>query len=125
MKIIDLRSDTVTHPTENMRQAMAQAKVGDDVLNEDPTIQKLQTLASEKVGKEASLFVPSGTMGNLVSLLTHCSRGDEIILGDQSHIFLNEVGGASAFGGIQPRPLPNLRDGTINLNTLEKVRRGD
>lgn len=120
MKTIDLRSDTVTHPTEAMRMAMAQAEVGDDVLNEDPTIQRLQTLAAKKIGKEASLFVPSGTMGNLVSLMTHCSHGDEIILGDQSHIFLNEVGGAAALGGIQPRILQNLNDGTIDLDVLEK-----
>ncbi len=120
-KIIDLRSDTVTLPTQAMRTAMAQAEVGDDVLNEDPTIHKLQSLAAQKIGKEAALFIPSGTMGNLVSLLSHCSRGDEVILGDQSHIFLNEVGGISALGGIQPRILPNLKDGTIDLDAMESA----
>ncbi|MDH5762885.1 MAG: low-specificity L-threonine aldolase [Nitrospinota bacterium] len=119
MPIIDLRSDTMTQPTEAMRQAMAQAEVGDDVFNEDPTINKLQDLAAEKLGKEAALFIPSGTMGNLVSLLTHCGRGDEIILGDRSHIFLNEVGGLSALGGIHPHPIPNLDDGTLPLEAIE------
>ena len=87
MQIIDLRSDTMTQPTEAMREAMAKAEVGDDVFDEDPTIHQLQDMAAEKLGMEAALFVPSGTMGNLVSLLTHCGRGDEIILGDRSHIF--------------------------------------
>ena len=119
MQIIDLRSDTMTQPTEAMREAMAKAEVGDDVFNEDPTIHRLQDMAAEKLGKEAALFLPSGTMGNLVSLLTHCGRGDEIILGDQSHIFLNEVGGVSALGGIHPHTLPNQEDGTISLELLE------
>jgi threonine aldolase len=104
---------------------MANAVVGDDVLNEDPTIHSLQNMASEMLGKESSLFVPSGTMGNLVSLLTHCQRGDEVILGDQSHIFLNEVGGMSALGGIQPRILTNSPDGTINLPDIENSIRHD
>lgn len=119
MQIIDLRSDTMTQPTEAMREAMAQAEVGDDVFDEDPTLHQLQDLAAAKLGKEAALFLPSGTMGNLVSLLTHCGRGDEILLGDRSHIFLNEVGGVSALGGIHPRPIPNRDDGTLPLDTLE------
>ena len=119
MNIIDLRSDTLTHPTETMRTAMAQADVGDDVFGEDPTVNRLEKLTAERIGKEAAIFVPSGTMGNLISMLSHCARGDEVILGDQSHIFLNEVGGIAALGGIQPHILPNEPDGTLNLKTLE------
>ncbi len=125
MEPIDLRSDTVTQPTKKMREAMGLADVGDDVLDEDPTIHQLQDIAAEKLGKEAALFVPSGTMGNLVSLLTHCQRGDEVILGDLSHIFLNEVGGISALGGIHPRILANSPDGTIELEALRKAIRHD
>jgi threonine aldolase len=121
MQIIDLRSDTMTQPTEAMREAMAKAEVGDDVFDEDPTIHQLQDMAAEKLGMEAALFLPSGTMGNLVSLLTHCGRGDEIILGDRSHIFLNEVGGLSALGGIHPHTLPNRDDGTLPLDALENA----
>jgi threonine aldolase len=121
MKIIDLRSDTFTQPTDAMRAAMARAEVGDDVFEEDPTLNRLQDLAAEILGKEAALFVPSGTMGNLVSLLTHCQRGDEVILGNQSHIFLNEVGGMAALGGIHPHPIPNQTDGTLALGTLEQT----
>ena len=121
MQIIDLRSDTMTQPTVEMREAMAKADVGDDVFNEDPTIHRLQDMAAEKLGMEAALFLPSGTMGNLVSLLTHCGRGDEIILGDRSHIFLNEVGGLSALGGIHPHTLPNLDNGTLPLDALESA----
>ena len=119
MTIIDLRSDTMTQPTEAMREAMARAEVGDDVFNEDPTLHRLQDMAAEKLGMEAALYLPSGTMGNLVSLLTHCGRGDEIILGDRSHIFLNEVGGLSALGGIHPHTIPNRDDGTLPLDALE------
>jgi len=120
MTVIDLRSDTVTQPTDAMREAMASAKVGDDVLNEDPTVHELQDLAADMLGKEAALFVPSGTMGNLISVLAHCGRGDEILLGDRSHIFLNEVGGVAAFGGIHPRTIPNEPDGTIPLDLIRK-----
>ena len=118
--MINLRSDTFTQPTESMREAMAQAEVGDDVYQEDPTVKNLETLAAEKTGKEAALFVPSGTMGNLISVLSHCGRGDEILLGDKSHISLYEVGGVSALGGIHPRTLPNNDDGTISIELLEK-----
>ncbi|MFQ5444549.1 MAG: low-specificity L-threonine aldolase [Nitrospinales bacterium] len=120
-KTLDLRSDTVTQPTATMREAMARAEVGDDVLNEDPTLHRLQELAARKMGKEEALFVPSGTMGNLVSILTHCGRGDEVILGDQSHIFLNEVGGLSALGGVHPRIISNNDDGTLPLDILENA----
>ena len=90
MKIIDLRSDTVTHPTPAMREVMYRAEVGDDVFGEDPTINRLERMAAERMGKETGLFVVSGTMGNLVALLTHCGRGDEGILGNRSHTFLFE-----------------------------------
>ena len=120
MSTIDLRSDTLTQPTEAMRNAMAQADVGDDVFGEDPTVNRLEKIAAERVGKEAAVFVPSGTMGNLISMLSHCARGDEVILGDQSHIFLNEVGGIAALGGIHPHIIPNEPDGTLGLETLEK-----
>ncbi len=120
MTVIDLRSDTVTQPTDAMREAMARAKVGDDVLDEDPTVHELQNLAADMLGKEAALFVPSGTMGNLISVLAHCGRGDEILLGDRSHIFLNEVGGVAAFGGVHPRTLPNEPDGTLSLDLIRK-----
>ena len=124
--MIDLRSDTLTHPTQSMRDAMATAEVGDDVFQEDPTVQKLENLSAEKMGKEAALFVPSGCMGNLISLLSHCGRGDEILLGDRSHISLYEVGGVAALGGVHPRPLPNNNDGTISIDLLEKgIRHSD
>lgn len=126
MQPIDLRSDTVTHPTEAMRSAMAQAVVGDDVFGEDPTLNALEEMAAEKTGKEAAVFVPSGTMGNLISVLAHCARGDEVILGDRSHIFLNEVGGMSALGGIHPHIIPNNDDGTLPPDAMEKaVRHSD
>jgi threonine aldolase len=102
MSIIDLRSDTVTKPTDEMRKAMAEAKVGDDVYGEDPTVIELEQLAAEITGHEAALFVCSGTMGNLVSLLTHCNRGEGVILGFKSHIYNNEGGGLSALGGLVP-----------------------
>lgn len=121
MHPIDLRSDTVTHPTEAMRSAMAKAEVGDDVFQEDPTLNDLEEMAAQKTGKEAALFVPSGTMGNLISVLAHCARGDEVILGDRSHIFLNEVAGISALGGIHPHTIPNNEDGTLASDALEKA----
>lgn len=112
--MIDLRSDTVTQPTPAMRKAMAEAVLGDDVFGEDPTVNRLQELAAERLGKEAGLLVVSGTMGNLVSCLTHCQRGDEMILGDQAHIHLFEAGGISALGSIHPRTVPNLPDGSLD-----------
>ena len=118
MEYIDLRSDTVTKPTPEMREAMAEAEVGDDVFRDDPTVNKLEKIAAERMGKEAALFVPSGTMGNLLALLTHCQRGDEVIVGNQSHIYLNEAGGMSALGGIQPCPIPNQKDGTLALDDI-------
>jgi threonine aldolase len=124
-RFIDLRSDTVTLPTEEMRSAMHQAPLGDDVFGEDPTVNELERMAAELLGKEASVYVPSGTMGNLAAILAHCGRGDEIILGDRSHTFLLEAGGVSAVGGIHPRALPNNDDGTIELSAIEAAIRGD
>ncbi len=124
MRTVDLRSDTVTEPTERMRRAMYDAAVGDDVFEEDPTVKRLERAACKRVGKEAALFVPSGTMGNLISVLCHCQRGDEVLLGDQSHIFLNETGGISALGGVVVHTVPNGRDGTISLPIIEEAIRG-
>lgn len=118
MDYVDLRSDTVTKPTPEMREVMAEAEVGDDVYRDDPTVNKLEALAADKLGKEAAIFVPSGTMGNLLALLVHCQRGDEVIVGDKSHIYLNEAGGMSALGGIQPCAIPNQKDGTLALDDI-------
>ncbi|HIE04764.1 MAG TPA: aminotransferase class I/II-fold pyridoxal phosphate-dependent enzyme, partial [Candidatus Latescibacteria bacterium] len=107
------------HPTERMREAMYKAEVGDDVLGEDPTVRRLEEMAAERMGKEAGLFVVSGTMGNLVSLLAQCGRGEEVVLGDRSHTFLYECGSPSALGGISLMPVPNLPDGTMDLSALE------
>ncbi len=119
MKLIDLRSDTVTQPTPEMRKAMADAEVGDDVFGEDPTINRLQELGADMMGKEAALFVPSGTMGNLAAVLTHCGRGDEVILGNKSHTYLNEAGGISALGGVHPYSIPNQPDGSLDLGAIK------
>jgi len=125
MKIVDLRSDTLTRPTPAMSRAIAEAEVGDDVFGEDPTVNKLEAMAAERLGKEAALFVASGTMGNLVSLLAHCGRGDEIILGSLSHTFFFEQGGSAAVGGIHPRTIPNQPDGTLPLPEIEAAIRAD
>lgn len=126
MNWIDLRSDTVTLPTKAMRQAMAKAEVGDDVYGEDPTVNKLQEIAAEKLGKEAGLFVPSGTMGNLAGILAHCGRGDEVILGNKAHTFLYEAGGISALGGVHSCQVPNQADGTLLLDDIQAaIRPGD
>jgi len=126
MDWIDLRSDTVTLPTKAMRQAMAKAEVGDDVYGEDPTVNKLQEIAAEKLGKEAGLFMPSGTMGNLAGILAHCGRGDEVILGNKAHTFLYEAGGISALGGVHSCQIPNQTDGTLLLDDIQAaIRPGD
>jgi threonine aldolase len=125
MQTIDLRSDTVTRPTPAMREAMYQAEVGDDVYGEDPTVNKLERMAAERLGKEAALLVVSGTMGNLVALLTHCGRGDEVILGHRSHTFLFEQGGMAALGGITPHPVSNQDDGTLRLQDVRDAIRPD
>ena len=116
--VIDLRSDTVTYPTEDMRQAMALAVVGDDVYGEDPTINRLEELAAEMTGKEAALFVASGTMGNLIAILIHCRRGDEAVMGHLGHTFLHEAGGMSALGGVFPHVIQNQGDGTLALDDI-------
>lgn len=123
--MIDLRSDTVTHPTPAMRDAIFRAEVGDDVMGEDPTVNRLEQMAAKRMGKPAALFVASGTMGNLASLLAHCQRGDEVILGDLSHTFLYEAGGMAALGGLHPRLLPNQPDGTLILDQIEASVRPD
>ncbi len=125
MKIIDMRSDTVTLPTEEMREAMASAKVGDDVYGEDPTVNELQDISARVLGKDAGLFIPSGTMGNLIATLAHCQRGDEVIMGDLGHTFLFEAGGISALGGIFPHTLKNQPDGTILMDDIMRAIRPD
>nr|XP_043631827.1 probable low-specificity L-threonine aldolase 1 [Erigeron canadensis] len=121
-KTIDLRSDTVTKPTESMRQAMSKAEVDDDVLIYDPTARQLENEMARITGKEAALFVPSGTMGNLISVLVHCEiRGSEVILGDNSHIHIYENGGISTIGGVHPRPVKNNKDGTIDIGLIESA----
>ena len=122
-ELIDLRSDTVTLPTKKMREAMSRADVGDDVYGEDPTVNRLQQLAAEMLGKEAALFTASGTMSNLVAVLTHCQRGDEMIVGDQAHVFYYEVGGSSALGGVHVRTVPN-RHGAPDPADVEAAIRG-
>lgn len=119
-RTVDLRSDTVTKPTESMRAAMATAEVDDDVLGNDPTALRLETEMARITGKEAALFVPSGTMGNLISVLVHCDlRGSEVILGDNSHIHIYENGGISTIGGVHPRTVKNNQDGTMDIALIE------
>ncbi len=125
MKTIDLRSDTVTLPTQAMRQAIYEADLGDDVFSEDPTTNRLEKMAAERMGKEAALMVASGTMGNLVCILTHCKRSEEVILGNQSHSFLYEAGGMSALGGIHPHTVVNQPDGTMQLEDIEAAIRDE
>ena len=125
MKTIDLRSDTVTLPTQTMREAIYNAELGDDVFGEDPTTNRLEKMAAERMGKEAAMLVASGTMGNLVCVLTHCRRGDEVILGDQSHTFVYEAGGMSALGGIHPHTVANQPDGTMRLEDIKAAIRTD
>ncbi len=114
MTPIDLRSDTVSKPGDAMRAAMAAAEVGDDVFGEDPTVNRLEAMAAERVGKEAALFVPSGTMANLLAVMTHTRPGDEILLGEECHIFNYEVAGAARLAGVQAHALPNRHDGTLD-----------
>ena len=125
MKIIDLRSDTVTLPSSDMRQAIFEAQLGDDVFEEDTSVNLLEKKAAELSGKEAALLVPSGTMANLISFLVHCPRGTEALLGDKSHTFIYEAGGISAFGGIHSHQLKNNIDGSINLEDIKEAIRED
>jgi threonine aldolase len=108
-----------------MREVIARAEVGDDVYGEDPSVNLLEEESARLLGKDAALFIPSGTMGNLAAVLTHCERGSEIILGDKAHIFLNEAGGAAALGGIQPHIIPNQKDGTLKLEDIREAIRFD
>ena len=125
METIDLRSDTVTKPTPAMREAMAKAEVGDDVYHDDPTVNQLQELAAFKLGKEAGLFVPSGTMGNLAGILAHCGRGDEVIMGKRSHTYLYEGGGISTLGGVHSCQIKEQADGSLALEDVEAAIRPD
>jgi threonine aldolase len=125
MNTIDLRSDTVTWPTDAMRRAMADAEVGDDVYGEDPTVNALQEQAADLFGMEAGLLVTSGTQGNLAALLAHCPRGSEAIIGDKAHTFLYEAGGMAALGGIQPRTIPVQADGNLALDDIQRAIRPD
>ncbi|MEL7626060.1 MAG: low-specificity L-threonine aldolase [Anaerolineaceae bacterium] len=122
-KYFDFRSDTVTHPTEAMRTAMAAAEVGDDVYGEDPTVIKLEEKAAKMLGKEAGLLVSSGTMGNLIAVLAVCGRGDEVIMGTYGHTFLHEAGGVSALGGVVIHTIPNQEDGSLALEDIESAMR--
>ncbi len=122
---IDLRSDTVTQPTPEMRTSMAAADVGDDVYGEDPTVNRLQEISAAQMGKEAGLFVPSGTMGNLIAVLAQCGRGDEAIMGNLGHTFLFEGGGVAALGGVFPHTLPNQPDGSLKLDDIRSAIRPD
>lgn len=118
MKTIDLRSDTVTKPSEGMRAAMAAADVGDDVYGEDPTVNRLEARLAEMLGKEAAIYVATGTQSNLIGLMAHCERGDEYIVGQQAHTYKYEGGGAAVLGSIQPQPIDNEPDGTLDLSKV-------
>ena len=116
---IDLRSDTVTQPSQAMRAAMAAAEVGDDVYGDDPTVNRLQDYAADLFGYEAGMFAPSGTQTNLIALMTHCGRGDEYLVGQEAHTYKYEGGGAAVLGSIQPQPIANQADGSILLSDIE------
>ena len=125
MPMIDLRSDTVTRPTPAMLKAMAEAELGDDVFDDDPTVDRLEALVAGTLGKEASMFVPSGTQSNLAALMTHCGRGDEYLVGQQAHTYLFEGGGAASLGSIQPQPIDQEDDGTLDLKKLATLIKPD
>lgn len=122
--MLDLRSDTVTRPTAAMRDAMVRAEVGDDVWRDDPTVMAFEAEVAERAELQAGLFVPSGTQGNLIALLTHCQRGDEFLAGESSHIYRDEGGGAAALGGISAQPLPHEADGSLTLARLQRAVKG-
>jgi threonine aldolase len=125
MTPIDLRSDTVTQPTPGMRAAMAEAKLGDDVFGDDPSVNALQARIAQMLGKEAALFVPTGTQSNLCGLMAHCGRGDEYLVGQMAHTYRWEGGGAAVLGSIQPQPLPNQADGSILLEDISAAIKPD
>jgi threonine aldolase len=124
-RVVDLRSDTVTRPTPAMREAIARAEVGDDVFDDDPTVHALQERIAAMLGKEAALFVSSGTQGNLCALMSHCQRGDEAIVGQLAHTYRYEAGGGAVLGSIQPQPLPQQPDGTLALADIEAAIKPD
>jgi len=117
--MIDLRSDTVTRPTADMVRAMTSAPLGDDVMQDDPTVQRLQHLLAERAGFEAGLFFPTGTQSNLAGLMAHCQRGDEYIVGQRAHTYKYEGGGAAVLGSIQPQPIEHAADGSLPLEKIE------
>jgi threonine aldolase len=123
--MIDLRSDTVTQPTQEMRSAMAGAVVGDDVYGEDPTVNRLESLAAEMLGKEDAVLATSGTQSNLMAVLSHCERGDEYIVGQQAHTYKFEGGGAAVFGSVQPQPIEFEKDGTLDLARVARAIKPD
>lgn len=125
MSLIDLRSDTVTQPTTGMREAMQRAELGDDVYGEDPTVNRLEATLAERLGFEAALFVPTGTMSNLLALMAHCERGDEYIVGQQAHTYKYEGGGAAVLGSIQPQPIEGEADGSLDLARVEAAIKQD
>jgi threonine aldolase len=125
MKLVDLRSDTVTRPTPAMREAMLRAEVGDDVFGDDPTVNRLQKRIAEMLGFEAALFMPTGTQSNLCALLSHCGRGDEYVVGQNAHTYKMEGGGGAVLGGIQPQPLEHAADGTLPLRAIEAAVKPD
>lgn len=125
MEPIDLRSDTVTQPSAAMREAMARAAVGDDVFGDDPTVNRLQEIAAERFGMEAGLFFPSGTQSNLAAVMAHCQRGEEVIVGQEAHTYRYEAGGAAVLGSVQPQPLQNLPDGSLDLAQVEAAIKPD
>ena len=123
--MIDFRSDTVTQPTEGMRQAMAVAAVGDDVFGDDPTVNALEAKTAALLGKESAVFVPSGTQSNLIALMAHCQRGDEYIVGQLAHTYKYEAGGAAVLGSIQPQPIDMEPDGSLSLDRVASVIKPD
>jgi threonine aldolase len=125
MSLIDLRSDTVTQPTPGMTDAMLRAELGDDVYGEDPTVNRLEATLAERLGFEAALFVPTGTMSNLLGLMAHCERGDEYIVGQQAHTYKYEGGGAAVLGSIQPQPIEGEADGSLDLGKVEAAIKQD
>ncbi len=125
MPVIDLRSDTVTQPTAGMREAMAAAELGDDVYGEDPTVNRLEAELAARLGFAAALFVPTGTMSNLLGLMAHCERGDEYIVGQQAHTYKYEGGGAAVLGSIQPQPIDGEADGSLHLDKVAAAIKAD
>jgi threonine aldolase len=125
MKLVDLRSDTVTRPTPAMREAMQRAELGDDVFGDDPSVNALQDRIATMLGKEVALFMPSGTQSNLAGIMSHCGRGDEYIVGQSAHCYRYEAGGAAVLGSVQPQPLANQPDGSLGLADIEAAIKPD